>query len=121
MRGDPPALQTVYERISLSTPHARGSTPILTYALFPPWVYPACAGIHRLEAQPEIVRRQLLEGDWSVFAGQYFKEWRPDIHVVEPFEIPRWWRRFRSLDYGLDCTACYWWAVDQSGRCYIYR
>jgi phage terminase large subunit len=75
----------------------------------------------RLEAQPEIVRRQLLEGDWSVFAGQYFKEWRPDIHVVEPFEIPHWWRRFRSLDYGLDCTACYWWAVDQSGRCYIYR
>jgi hypothetical protein len=75
----------------------------------------------RLEAQPEIVRRQLLDGDWSVFAGQYFKEWRPDIHVVEPFTIPHWWKRFRSLDYGLDCTACYWWAVDQSGRCYIYR
>jgi phage terminase large subunit len=75
----------------------------------------------RLEAQPEIVRRQLLHGDWSVFAGQYFKEWRPDIHVVEPFTIPHWWKRFRSLDYGLDCTACYWWAVDQSGRCYVYR
>ena len=24
-------------------------------------------------------------GDWNTFAGQYFKEWRPDLHVCRPF------------------------------------
>jgi phage terminase large subunit len=62
-----------------------------------------------------------LNGDWNVFSGQYFSEWRRDIHVVEPFTIPNWWKRFRSLDYGLDMTACYWWAIDGEGNCYIYR
>lgn len=74
-----------------------------------------------LEAQPDIVKRQLLDGDWTAFAGQYYPEFRRDIHVVKPFEIPAWWQRFRSLDYGLDMTACYWWAVDPQGKCYIYR
>jgi len=77
--------------------------------------------IRRLQSLPEAERRALLEGDWNVFAGQYFPEWREDIHVVEPFEIPRWWKRFRSLDYGLDCTACYWWAVSPEGKLYVYR
>jgi phage terminase large subunit len=75
----------------------------------------------RLEAQDEATRKQLLDGDWDIFAGQYFSCWRRELHVVRPFEIPEWWRRFRSLDYGLDCTACYDWAVDQSGTCYITK
>ncbi len=75
----------------------------------------------RLQAQPEIVRRQLLDGDWTAFSGQYYPEWRRDIHVVRPFALPHWWKRFRSLDYGLDCCACYWWAVGQDGRAFVYR
>lgn len=75
----------------------------------------------RLAALPENERRALRYGDWDIFAGQYFREFRREIHVVKPFEIPAWWRRFRSLDYGLDMTACYWWAVDGAGKCYIYR
>ncbi len=74
-----------------------------------------------LEASPEKERRQLLEGDWSAFEGQFFPEWRRDIHTVEPFELPGYWQRFRALDYGLDCTACYWIAVSGSGQLYVYR
>ncbi len=74
-----------------------------------------------LDELPEAERRALKEGDWDIVAGQYYPEFRRDIHVVKPFPIPDWWRRFRSLDYGLDCTACYWWAVDGVGKCYIYR
>lgn len=74
-----------------------------------------------LEAQPDIIKRQLLDGDWTAFAGQYFPEFRRGIHVIKPFEIPKWWKRFRSLDYGLDMTACYWWAVSPDGREYVYR
>lgn len=77
--------------------------------------------LRRLQNLPEKERRAYLYGDWNIFDGQYFKEFRRDIHVTEPFEVPAHWERFCSLDYGLDMTACLWWAVDMSGRCYITR
>jgi phage terminase large subunit len=75
----------------------------------------------RLAAQGEVTSKQLLEGDWDAFEGQYFPEWNRDIHIVSPFEVPKWWKGFRSLDYGLDCTACIWWRVDQQGKLYAIR
>jgi phage terminase large subunit len=75
----------------------------------------------KLESQPEIYRKQLLEGDWDSFAGQYFPEFNRKIHTCPPFDIPKWWKRFRSLDYGLDMTACYWWATSTDGKCFITR
>lgn len=30
-------------------------------------------------------RRALLDGSWDVFAGQYFDEWNPSLHVINPF------------------------------------
>ena len=76
---------------------------------------------NRLASQGETVKKQLLEGDWDSFEGQYFTEWTRNIHTVKPFDIPSYWKKFRSLDYGLDCTACYWHAVDQEGKIYTYR
>jgi phage terminase large subunit len=77
--------------------------------------------VENLENLPEMRKRAMLYGDWDAFEGQYFSEWNRDIHVVEPFQIPSSWQRFRSLDYGMDMTACYWWAVDTQGICYVYR
>ena len=74
-----------------------------------------------LAAQSELIRRQLLEGDWDAYAGQYYPEFKRDIHVIKPFTIPDWWKRFRALDYGLDMTACYWIASSPDGRCFVYR
>lgn len=75
----------------------------------------------RLMALPEKERRALLYGDWSIFEGQYFSEFRRDRHVTEPFEIPSHWRRYRTIDYGLDMLACMWIAVAPDGVCYVYR
>ncbi len=77
--------------------------------------------VRTLEALPGDMRRAMLDGDWDIFAGQYYPEFRREIHTCKPFELPDYWKRFRSLDYGLDMTACYWWAVDLYGKCYIYR
>lgn len=77
--------------------------------------------VKELERLPEDLKRAYLMGDWDVFAGQYFKSFRRDIHAVQPYAIPHWHKRFRSLDYGLDMTACYWWAVDNEGKCVVYR
>lgn len=85
----------------------------------------------RLENQPDDVRRMLLEGDWDVFAGQVFSEWRNDpdhyldrigTHVIGPFKIPKEWRRFRSFDFGYAKPfSVGWWAMDFDGRLYRYR
>ena len=77
--------------------------------------------LNELKSLPEELRRAYLDGDWSVFQGMFFTEWNPTLHVIEPFDIPVWWKKFRSLDYGQDMTACLWWAVADDGRCFIYR
>jgi len=46
MRGDPPCCLTFHKQGSMSTPHARGSTPTPARYSSMLVVYPACAGIH---------------------------------------------------------------------------
>lgn len=75
----------------------------------------------RLLALPERERRALLHGDWNIFEGQYFDEFNERIHVCEPFEIPPHWRKYRTVDYGLDRLACLWIAISPDGVCYVYR
>ncbi len=78
--------------------------------------------VRNLESIPDEARRKAyLDGDWDIFIGQYFGEFRRDIHVMRPFEIPVHWRRYVALDFGLDMLACYWIAVDGQGRAYVYR
>lgn len=61
-------------------------------------------------------------GEWGVAAGQFFDCWREDLHVVAPFEIPRGWLRFRSMDWGSFHPYCVqWWAVDYDGVMWCYR
>ncbi|MEL7610845.1 MAG: phage terminase large subunit [Bacillota bacterium] len=75
-----------------------------------------------LESLPEARRRAYLDGDWDALEGQYFEEFRREKHVVAPFEIPRHWRRFRSMDWGYNDPCCVLWhAVDEEGRVYTYR
>lgn len=75
----------------------------------------------RLLNLPKKDREQLLGGNWDVFDGQYFPEFRREIHVIKPFQIPTHWFRYRVFDYGLDMLACYWIAMDTQGRAYVYR
>ncbi len=77
--------------------------------------------IKRLEKLSGKDKEALLYGNWDIFEGQYFTEWRREIHVIEPFEIPKEWRRYFVMDYGLDMLAGYWIALDTNGRAYVYR
>ena len=38
-----------------------------------------------------------------------------------PFPIPPEWRRYRTIDYGLDRLACLWIAVSPEGNFYVYK
>jgi hypothetical protein len=75
----------------------------------------------RLELLPESEKKGLLFGEWDYFLGQYFEEFSRPLHVCEPFEIPKEWRRYRTLDYGLDMLACLWVAVDSTRNVYVYK
>lgn len=69
----------------------------------------------------EGLREAWRDGNWDMMAGQYFSEFNRNVHVVEPFAIPGYWKRYRAIDYGLDCCACLWIAIDDSGDYYVYR
>ena len=66
-------------------------------------------------------KKALLYGQWDIFEGQYFDEWDRDVHTVPPFEIPRHWKRYAAMDYGLDMLAVYFIAEDNEGRIYVYK
>ena len=75
----------------------------------------------RLLALPERERKALLYGEWNIFEGQYFTEFSTDRHVCAPFPIPPSWRKFRTVDYGLDRLACLWIALSPERQVYVYR
>ena len=75
-----------------------------------------------LSSLPEVQRKQFLEGDWDAFENSAFPEFNKDIHIVDPFEIPRSWTRFRACDWGYSSFACcLWFAIDWDNNLWIYR
>lgn len=94
-----------------------------------------------LEALPPKLREAWLYGNWDIFEGQFFEDFReiPDkdlcikagisreeaiashrfVHVIEPFEIPDGWQIHRSFDFGYAKPfSCAWWAVNYDGVAY---
>lgn len=84
-----------------------------------------------LENLPEERKKAMLYGDWNVFAGQFFDEFRNNpegyinrqyTHVIADFDIPDNWRRFRTFDWGYSKPfSVGWWAMDNDGCVYRYR
>lgn len=66
--------------------------------------------------------RAWREGDFDLFAGQFFKEFSLSIHVCEPFLIPDDWARFFAFDYGMNHPLSLgWYATSPDGVVYRYR
>lgn len=99
----------------------------------------------KLLALPPKLRKAWLEGNWDIFEGQFFEEFRakPDAlacdeaglsqeeaaaqwkytHVIEPFDLNegerRNWKIYRSYDWGYNKPfSLAWWAVDYDGTLY---
>lgn len=73
-----------------------------------------------LDTLPEEMRKAYADGDWDLFAGQYFSEWRKEVHVIEPFEVPWYWRIERCGDWG-EAKPCahLWVATNPEGRKFV--
>lgn len=80
----------------------------------------------KLEALPYDLRQAWLYGSWDVFTGQVFKEFvnepnesRKYTHVIHPFDIPRYWTVYRSMDWGYTKPfSIGWYAFSEEGVCY---
>lgn len=91
--------------------------------------------INRLRILPEAEQRAKIDGDWWVFSGQVFSEWRDPFigasfqgepehacHVIPDFEPPYWWPRVIAADWGYTAkTWVGWGAVAPDGRLFLYR
>jgi phage terminase large subunit len=59
-------------------------------------------------------------GDFDISAGQYFTNWRHDLHVIKPFDIPLNWPVWGGLDYGFTHpTVAYLATKDSDGNIYL--
>lgn len=75
-----------------------------------------------LQALTGLRRIRLLDGKPAQAEGVIYEEWHPAIHLIDRFEIPADWMRFRVIDFGYtNPFVCQWWAVDYDGRMYRYR
>jgi phage terminase large subunit len=64
-----------------------------------------------LETLPEHLRRAFLDGDWNVFAGQYFDVFDVGRHTARPEDIrlEPWWPRWISIDWGFKHNSAVYW------------
>lgn len=77
--------------------------------------------LKRLENLSENEKQKLRYGNWDVYEGQYFTEFKRDVHVCTPFDIPSHWKKTFTMDYGLDMLAGYWIAIDEQNHAYVYK
>jgi phage terminase large subunit len=68
-----------------------------------------------------VFRLRYVDGEWASFEGLVYP-FDPQKHIIEPFEIPKDWRRVVAIDFGFDHPfVCHWWAVSPSDKWYLYR
>jgi hypothetical protein len=72
---------------------------------------------------PPHIQRAYLYGDWYTNVGAFFGEaWQVSKHTCRPFDVPRNWRHFRSMDWGFKTNGCVsWWALDPDNKLYCHR
>jgi len=59
-------------------------------------------------------------GKFVALTGLIYKEFREDIHIIDPFDVPVDWYDNISIDPGLDAPlSCHWYACDGDGNVYV--
>jgi phage terminase large subunit len=77
--------------------------------------------LERLSRLTGMRRARLYEGRRAAAEGLVYAFDRA-VHLIDPFEIPPTWPRFRAIDFGfVNAFCCQWWALDEDGRMYMHR
>ena len=81
-----------------------------------------------LENLPEPLRSAWRHGDWDIFAGQYFGEWNPAMHVVKEEMAKKlgygqeFNKKYIGIDWGYTAPfAAVWIEVTPNNMVFAYR
>ena len=84
--------------------------------------------VNFLDSLPEPLRSAWRHGDWDIFAGQYFSEWNPKMHVIpeqlaEKFGYGKEYnKKYIGIDWGYaNPFACVWIEVTPKNQVFVYR
>lgn len=79
--------------------------------------------VEYLEGLEGDLGRAWRDGDFDVFEGQALSAWNNEEHVIEPFDIPHEWPKWRGTDGGYRAPYCTVWLTrnPHNGRIYVYR
>ncbi len=67
---------------------------------------------------PPALRKAYRDGDWDIFPGQYFAEWRKATHVAT-LNIPSTASWYRAVDGGFVNPAAILWIAVWDGHAYV--
>lgn len=116
------------ETITYPKGHSREGQPLFKRRFIPASLFdnPYLSDTGDYEAMllslPEHQRKQLLEGNWDINEGAAFPEFNRSIHVIDAFDIPENWTKFRACDYGYGSyTGVLWFAVAPNEQLIVYR
>lgn len=79
--------------------------------------------VEELKNLPQELKRAYLEGDWNIYAGQVFSEFRHNLHVIDSLPISlNDCKKIISFDWGYNAPGCaLWLAFSPDKRVYVYR
>ena len=133
---DPSPANTTFNAVDIETGsalifptgHSKAGQPLFNRRFIPASLmdnpYLAASGDYEamLLSLPEQQRRQLLHGDWDIKEGAAFTEFNRQHHVIEAFDIPKNWRKFRACDYGYGSyTGVLWFTIAPDEQLIVYR
>ena len=84
--------------------------------------------VNFLDNLPEPLRSAWRHGDWDIFAGQYFTEWNPKMHIIPETLANKFGygqsfnKKYIGIDWGFAAPfACIWIEVTPDNRVFCYR
>lgn len=78
--------------------------------------------LEQFDGLPQHWYDRFVLGSHDVFIGQIFVDFEDDLHVIDPFRIPRHWERWMCIDPGIGHEAAVnWIARDPENNCFVYR
>ena len=84
--------------------------------------------VNFLDNLPEPLRSAWRHGDWDIFAGQYFAEWNPSMHVIQEDMAKKFGygqsfnKKYMGIDWGYaNPFACVWIEVTPKNTVFVYR
>ncbi|MDA0990627.1 MAG: terminase [Verrucomicrobia bacterium] len=85
------------------------------------WTEAGKLAIERLQSLTGLRYKRGFQGLWAGAEGQIY-DFDDLTHYIDPFPIPKAWRKIRVVDFGYtNPFVCQWWAIDPDDRMYLYR